>query len=99
MELAEKEKCKEKIFRGAGHGSSQCSRNAVKDGYCKQHHPDNVKARREANEAKWKKEHEMKMKHFRRPALLREALEEISKGELNDPAGYAAMKLEEIYGE
>ena len=31
----------------------RCSRNAVKDGYCKQHHPDAVKARRDAQRKRW----------------------------------------------
>jgi hypothetical protein len=31
------------IYQG-GH-MRQCSRKAVKDGYCKQHHPDEVKKR------------------------------------------------------
>ena len=46
------EKCKQEvqenfIFR-------RCSRNAWKDGYCKQHHPDIVKAKREESDRKWK---------------------------------------------
>ena len=39
------EDCKEKIF--SNYSSRGCARKAVTDGYCKQHHPDNVKARRE----------------------------------------------------
>ena len=49
------EKCKEKIM--SGFHLKQCSRNASIDGYCKQHHPDNVEARQEKSrkeyEAKW----------------------------------------------
>jgi len=40
-----KENCKQRIF--SGWNNYQCSRKAVKDGYCKQHHPDTVKALRE----------------------------------------------------
>ena len=53
-----KEKCKEKLYGGIGWGSHGCSRYAKTDGYCKQHHPDNVKARREASQKKWKEDRE-----------------------------------------
>ena len=43
--------CKEQIW--GDYRRRGCSRNAVKDGYCNQHHPDNVKKRREENEKKW----------------------------------------------
>jgi hypothetical protein len=43
--------CKERVYGDWGR-SHQCSRKAVKDGYCKQHHPDTVKARREKSEAR-----------------------------------------------
>jgi len=32
---------------------SRCSRFPVRDGFCKQHHPDNVQARRKAIDDKW----------------------------------------------
>ena len=47
------EECKERVMHG--YHLSQCSRKAVKDGYCKQHHPDSVAKRKEENEALWKK--------------------------------------------
>lgn len=37
---------------------SQCSREAVKDGFCKQHHPDAKKARLEASSRRWQEKHD-----------------------------------------
>jgi hypothetical protein len=34
------ENCKEHIYQGFGVRPRRCSRAAVRDGYCKQHHPD-----------------------------------------------------------
>jgi hypothetical protein len=48
--------CKESIMHGFH--LRQCSRNAVKDGYCTQHHPDSVKARRDKQDAEWKRKQE-----------------------------------------
>lgn len=45
------EQCKEMVFRD--YHSYRCSRKAVQDGYCRQHHPDVVKARADAAQAKW----------------------------------------------
>lgn len=39
-------RCKERVY--SHWRSRQCHRKAWKDGYCKQHHPDTVKARRDA---------------------------------------------------
>lgn len=50
------EKCKQMVWRGWT--SSQCSRNATKDGWCKQHHPDSKKARRDASDARYKEKWE-----------------------------------------
>ncbi len=47
-------RCKEQVWSGSVFHSRQCNRKAVKDGYCNQHHPDAVKARAEAAEAKYK---------------------------------------------
>lgn len=47
------EKCKERIYPERAWKSVQCSRKAVKDGYCRQHHPDAVKARLEKSNARW----------------------------------------------
>jgi hypothetical protein len=48
----EKERCKKKIWQGWRY--TQCSRNAWKDGFCKQHHPESVQAREEKSQAAWK---------------------------------------------
>jgi len=76
-----KKKCKEMIhiYYGDWPHSIQCTRNAVKDGYCKQHHPDAVQKRRDASA----KRHEEKRKQdplyrlcqaTERIAVLEEAL-------------------------
>lgn len=50
------EKCK-KYVRGNWH-SHPCIRNTWKDGFCKQHHPDTVKARREASDKRYAEQQE-----------------------------------------
>ena len=44
------EKCKKRVY-GDTYRDRSCSRNAVKDGYCLQHHPDSVSKRREKSDA------------------------------------------------
>jgi hypothetical protein len=44
--MMDKERCKKLVM--SGYHSFQCSRKIWKDGYCKQHHPDSVKARQDA---------------------------------------------------
>jgi len=46
-------RCKEVFFRKHLRDHFQCSRNAVKDGYCKQHHPESRKALAIKNEARY----------------------------------------------
>jgi hypothetical protein len=41
------DRCKEDIWDRYTYKTYRCARNAVKDGFCKQHHPDAVKARQE----------------------------------------------------
>jgi hypothetical protein len=41
--------CQEKVFDGWH--DFQCKRKIWNDGYCKQHHPDTVKARREGEKS------------------------------------------------
>lgn len=43
-------RCKERVWPPPGWHSYQCTRKVWKDGYCKQHHPDSVKKRREETE-------------------------------------------------
>lgn len=45
------DKCKATVFRGFY--TYRCSRNAVKDEYCLQHHPDSVKKRSDAAEKRY----------------------------------------------
>ncbi|KKN10560.1 hypothetical protein LCGC14_1035480 [marine sediment metagenome] len=47
-----KEKCSKKVWNQWQH--YLCSRYAVKDGYCKQHHPDGVAKRKKISDDKWK---------------------------------------------
>lgn len=43
--------CKQRVRRGFN--VSNCSKNAVRDGYCAQHHPDAVAKRRAARDERW----------------------------------------------
>ena len=77
--MSDKEKCKKKVWNGWH--SSHCSRNAVLDGYCRQHHPEAVKAREEASarmyEERWKNSPEARL------AKCMAALNEIAAGYLD----------------
>lgn len=62
-------RCRKHVYGGSYMGH-QCSRKAVKDGYCKQHHPDAVKAKKEAREKQWEQEWaERKRRHEREKAI------------------------------
>lgn len=66
--------CKESVHDDYGVGFHRCERRAVRDGFCKQHHPDAVKARRAKSDAKWQAEHDVMMaKHEQRQADARDA--------------------------
>lgn len=57
----EAERCKERVFPNERWGvfhPHQCSRRAVKDGFCKIHHPDEKKAREEKAHAAWREKQE-----------------------------------------
>jgi hypothetical protein len=47
----DRERCKDSVWDGWTR--RRCSRKAWKDGYCKQHHPDSVKRRREESERRY----------------------------------------------
>ena len=49
-------RCAERVSEPGGWHRHQCSRNAVRDGWCKQHHPDAKAARRKATEDRWDRE-------------------------------------------
>ena len=64
---------------------------------CRLHSQDEVKKRAQRSEKNWQaRGRELRQMYG---AKYRRALMKIAEGELNDPAGYAAMKLEEIDGE
>jgi hypothetical protein len=60
--------CKKRIFTGARHDmrGHQCSRKAVADGYCHQHHPAVEAARALATHARWHAQYEAEKKAFER---------------------------------
>jgi hypothetical protein len=49
--MSDKPRCAEKVW--SGFGAYQCSRAAKLGGYCKQHNPENVAARRKARQEAW----------------------------------------------
>ena len=53
IEKYESVKCKAKVFDGFRWGGRGCSRNAVNDGFCKQHHPDTQKERNKKSQEKY----------------------------------------------
>jgi hypothetical protein len=50
------EQCKERVTDTTGWHRYRCSRKAVRDGYCNQHHPDTVAARRAKLSARWEQQ-------------------------------------------
>lgn len=56
--------CQKRIWANRA-GGAQCARKAVRDGWCKQHHPDAEKARAVAREAAWKAESEARNQRYR----------------------------------
>ena len=70
MTTEDRVRCSERVFTSGAWTAHPCSRWAVRDGFCKQHHPDAVKARREAQELKWKLERETR---DRRAAIVKTA--------------------------
>ena len=45
--------CKEEVWPAWSRVGHQCTRKAWKDGYCKQHHPDTVAARKKKKDERW----------------------------------------------
>ena len=66
-------KCKEKVWDGWN--SRQCSRSVWRDGYCKQHHPDEVKKRRDAAMERY--EEKLKKSPYVRLADAKERIAEL----------------------
>lgn len=96
---ADPERCRWRVSGGMGWHSRQCSRKAVVDGlWCKQHSPASAQDREKERQERWALErYNSAMEWWRRrceeTALT--AIKEIAKGEMNDPAGYAQMLLDE----
>jgi len=89
--------CRWEVFQN--HLFHQCSRKAKIDGlWCRWHSPEYMAKQEAKRQARWAEE-SRKWERRRRTSELNEkalaALIEIAKGEMNDPAGYAAMILEE----
>lgn len=63
------EKCKVTVWHGWHR--HQCSRKAKKDGYCLQHHPDTVAAKKASREAQWAAESAARRDRTAREAAIR----------------------------
>lgn len=72
-------RCKEKVFHSWQFGGSQCSRKSVKDGYCKQHHPDAIKKREKKSEETSKKNRRMRGSWYIGDLLDKDILDEAKK--------------------
>jgi hypothetical protein len=85
--------CKEDVWHGNSFHGVQCSRKPWKDGFCKQHHPANVQARREKRDAQWgaERKHKRQLRALPNHAgNFKAALEKIRDGH-NDARGLAAQ--------
>lgn len=49
-----KTRCMKEVYYPGGFHTYRCRRKAVKDGWCKQHHPEAERARREKSDREWK---------------------------------------------
>jgi hypothetical protein len=83
------DKCKASV-RGEGWGwlyQRGCQRNAWKDGYCKQHHPDSVKARREESNRYYrqKMDNSPLSRAYKQIEILKEEIERLKKEAPHDP--------------
>ena len=47
-----------------------CTRSAVQDGYCRQHHPDSVKKRQDESMRRWEARQEARARPFRDASKL-----------------------------
>ncbi len=52
----ESTRCKAMVYHRAWSRQSQCERREWKDGWCKQHHPETVKLRRDASEKRYEED-------------------------------------------
>ena len=67
-------RCQERVSDSTGWHRYQCTRKAVRDGYCTQHHPDSVEARRVRSRERWEQQVADDARHREESAvrLLRE---------------------------
>jgi hypothetical protein len=74
------EKCKKRVWGQSSFNSYSCSRNAWKDGYCKQHHPDTVTERRKKSDAAYEIKRKQSPLYKLQQAIVKiKALEEENK--------------------
>lgn len=82
------DRCKQKVWPNGSFSSHRCTRKSVKDGFCKQHHPDTVKERDEKQRLKYQERidtHPLTLAHKQIEELkqqrdeLREALVTLEK--------------------
>lgn len=71
--------CKAMIWRGYGLGDSRCSRKAVADGWCKQHHPTAVAARDKARTDMYLARDEARVKRGLRDATIDQLRAEMNR--------------------
>lgn len=72
---ATKQKCREQIMDG--YTLRSCTRNAARDGYCNQHHPDTIKARQKESEKRFQAKREKDPLYVARRRA--QELEQVSK--------------------
>ena len=88
--------CKQSVGDRGGWHWHTCRRKAVKDGYCKQHHPDRRLARQKANDEKYDKQRRVRALEIRAP-FFHMTLQTIADGAEN-PREIAIAALEAVDG-
>jgi len=73
--MIDKKYCRKDVQDSSGWRWHQCSRKAVKDGYCKQHHPDTYAVRRNKSAEKYEAEEKLRKAPFERIKELEGLLE------------------------
>lgn len=73
----------------------QCSRKPTVGIFCKQHTPEASAERARKSDERWRAKWDREMRPHHRNDAFASALRAIAKGDMNDPAGYASMVLEE----
>ncbi len=77
------ERCRVKVWPDHSFSASQCGRKKVVEvegiGYCRQHSPDAVKARKDQQAAKWAEEQRRSDYRLKRPTEYRDTLRSIAE--------------------